>query len=1289
MKTRPYAIAASVALVIVGLSGAHAQGQSSSQYRRSALMNANQVRTVFGNWGVIAQPATLGHRGAWRNDNDGYIGDVSIFVGAEITWQGTTFHSVATCPVDRPTQLRDQDPNGSGKYWTLEPVNGYFNANETSVAISNDPTSWPPFWPDRLNDPNDPGWRTNPDPSLSQYAAWNGYFGKKISADLETYFVMDDNNDERFNQVNNNVFRVAFKPDSTNPSRNGMGLQVGVRAQQWAQFLAKDNIFWLYEVTNTGTTNYAQMVFGMLVGTYVGVTSTEDYQEYSDDWSFYDPKQNLTYTGDFKAINGQPMKNPLWVGGCGLVGYAYLESPGNPYDGIDNDGDADSSSIGRLAPKFTASDFDSVLITPGKQIVLINDDFSRTVYTVPNVDSVKVYTRGLSTWIYPGKTKVAEGNIVRDPLGNPIVNPNAYDGVDNNFNGLIDENYFVHYEQVKKTRTTPPVVIFDIVRPLAHVDYIRGLGTSPYSMIDESRSDLIDNNLNWDVRFDDVGRDGIAGTHDFGEGDGLPTSGYDANHRDTGLPGEPHIDKTDVNESDQIGLTSFYYFSPSNSFKLGDKEALWTQLKPGFFDVPDNISFDPVNGGRPTGGSDGDFIYGSGYFPLLAKATERFSLALVYGGGNGGGLTADLADLKKNKQTVQAIYNANYQFPQPPNKPTVTAVTDDHQVTLYWDRRAEETIDPVLRTKTFEGYKIYKSTDPNFSDIFTVTDANGAPQGYKALAQFDLVDGIKGYFQALGDLYQGAAGFTFYLGGDNGLQHTYVDKNVDNGRRYYYAVVAYTRGDATIGIYPAENTHQVSILPSGQVFHDINVAVVVPNAKTAGYIAPANGVALNHTSVFGSGAASYAVVDPTKLKADKYRVEFFDTQIDSLNASGKPVVSLDSTKWTRLTTVYNIRDMSSTVEQFTSLDTAITSFSHKNLVASTVVVHDAHGNLVPPANYLLNATLGSIRSLTPGSLPPGTYSVSYQYYPVYRSPNIQGTPFLSDSRDADNFDGLQIVFANNWSIILDTATSRWTKNQAYTYTFSPLSVEVAGSPPQKFQGYAKPADYAMIFSNKIVDTSYYDANLYPFTLPVNFRIYNQTDSTYVKFIFADNDGNGVLSALDEIVILDKNPDGRYGYTWDVTFARRGKVDSLYNLGLGDTLLLRTLKPFRYGDLFEFTPVLPTVDDSKASAGLLHVRVVPNPYVAAASFEQPLPPGITSGRGERKIEFIHIPRQSTIKIFTSRGDYVTTLHQDGNIEDGSVSWNLRTYENLDVAYGIYFYVVESPVGNKTGKIAIIK
>ncbi len=141
---------------------------------------------------------------------------------------------------------------------------------------------------------------------------------------------MDDNVDVRFNFALNNARGIAFKPDSRNLSRNGLALEVRVRAMQWAQFLAQDNIFWLYEIANTGTTSYDRAVFGMLVGTYVGVTGSDGSpQEYDDDWSFYDVYTNITYTGDFDRST---LRNPRWNQRfpVGMVGYAFLESPGNP-----------------------------------------------------------------------------------------------------------------------------------------------------------------------------------------------------------------------------------------------------------------------------------------------------------------------------------------------------------------------------------------------------------------------------------------------------------------------------------------------------------------------------------------------------------------------------------------------------------------------------------------------------------------------------------------------------------------------------------------------------------------------------------------------------------------------------------------------------------------------------------------------------------------------------------------------------------------------------------------------
>jgi len=71
-----------------------------------------------------------------------------------------------------------------------------------------------------------------------------------------------------------------------------------------------------------------------------------------------------------------------------------------------------------------------------------------------------------------------------------------------------------------------------------------------------------------------------------------------------------------------------------------------------------------------------------------------------------------------------------------------------------------------------------------------------------------------------------------------------------------------------------------------------------------------------------------------------------------------------------------------------------------------------------------------------------------------------------------------------------------------------------------------------------------------------------------------------------------------------------------------------------------------------------------------------------------MDFIHLPAGASIKIFTSRGEHVVSLQHDSNIQDGTVSWNLKTKENLDVAPGVYFYVVESSVGKRPARLELL-
>ena len=141
---------------------------------------------------------------------------------------------------------------------------------------------------------------------------------------------------------------------------------------------------------------------------------------------------------------------------------------------------------------------------------------------------------------------------------------------------------------------------------------------------------------------------------------------------------------------------------------------------------------------------------------------------------------------------------------------------------------------------------------------------------------------------------------------------------------------------------------------------------------------------------------------------------------------------------------------------------------------------------------------------------------------------------------------------------------------------------------------------------------------------------------------------------------------------------------------GDTLFISITKPFRSGDIYELNTMAAFVNRSVAKKSLDRIVVVPNPYVAAASWEQKLPPGIISGRGERKIGFINLPETCTIRIYTTRGYLVRLIEHESTIADGTEFWDLKTKDGMEVAFGLYFFHIDADeLGEKLGRFAIIK
>ena len=1131
-------------------------GRADPAFNKVGVHRGNRVRTVFSNLGFIAQPGQQGPQGAWKFDTNGYVGDVSPLVGVLLPVRDYTgddvvdsLHSVVITDVSRPG---GQDNSPGGEAWTFQPIAGFASSEELGegkgVAMSHQPETWPDFWPDH------PDWIDN-----DGNVEWNGFFGRgQFNADQESYFWMDDNEDEKM------FDRYGFLPDSTDPTRRGQALQVKVRGLQWSNFIAQDVIFWLYEITNAGTSTYDQTVFGFLVGTYVGLGDPE----YNDDVSFFDIRESITYTWDFDDFI-DPAANPRWQPNpseVGYVGYAFLESPGNPFDGIDND--ADNKEFLTSANFFEETDFTERTLRAGDRLILISDDneFTRSDFIMPAQETT-VVTQGVEFTLVPDETILVEGNF---NASTGTLNPNAFDGIDNDFDGLIDENFQVHYRQFQQDGSG--TVLIDTLNPVQYVDYVNNIGLTD-NMIDEARNDLIDNDGDWNAEFDDVGQDGKPDTDDFGEGDGFPT------------PGEPNFDATDVDESDQIGLTSFQYFVPAGDIAMSDEEDMWRRMRPGFFDVPSIFV-----GNIAIRGEDGDFIYSSGYFPLLPKATERFSLALAYGD--------DFNGVIKTKRVAQDIFDANYNFPRPPEKPTLTAVGSDGKVVLYWDKVAETSIDPTTKVEDFEGYKIYKGTDPDFTDAKTISDGKGNARAIEPIAQYDLENGVRGYFQNSIDVNDILDGLPFFLGSDTGLRNTYVDEDVINGRTYYYAVVAYDTGVSDKDIYPSENSVFIAKDVTGQIETDINTAAVVPNAPVVGYVPPPDGTVLDRVSGFSETVPSYQVIDESAVRTAEYEVVLVDSALE--------------------------------------------------------------GTIIAYGYNIVNTTTNDTLFDKPKELLP---------------------------ENGDVFDGVNLSFNTNYqtldSILVDTEETGWGVNADSTYLRSSVvKIDFTGFPPS----IKTARDYIFVFSDTY--DKYSVDNMLGLPLGEarsNFEILDVTDPNDVFSVpFASNSRDTVLNNRDRIILATRDTTD---ISWSISFL--GDAESAVPAA-GDTFFVSVRKPFTATDKFSFSTVTYGFDEGQARVSLDDVKAVPNPYVVTNVFEQPLPPQVR-GRGERIINFINLPPESKIHIYTASGNHVRSLQHDGTLLNGSVTWDLRTKEGLDVAFGVYFYVVEADkIGEKKfGKLAIIK
>lgn len=1129
-------------------------------YRRNSNVDGNNIRTTIFNSGYSGDPSNRPDyiEYEWpKNTNRIYIALIDILLGGEVKGNDGETTYLVEVPTGRT------DPT-TGNSWNIEPVPGFVDPQQSEIARSDNSASWPSFvqggWRDKRSDPIDPGW----------IGSWNGFFGKNIfNADQEFYYVTSDDLYKR----------QPYTPDTTDISRGGLGLQMDVRTLAWSQVLINDVIFFIHDIKNDGTKTINKTSFLMFVADWVGGDNPDDYP-------YVDLQTATTFLTDANRIGAEAFgSSPV-----GVASIKYIETPGNQVNGIDDDGDADehpeliasiTGNAENVIPHFTSDDFSSRTIRPGDKIVLIlPDSYDRLITTYPAGGGI---------------VKSLDKEIVLPPSGISVSEDTLANGYDEDLDGLIDEKQSLHLFHVNEiAKTTNPVRYINYLSFAVGDTIKRGFivpgenaawnyqNVAP--MIDESRDDGFDNDNDWVAFLDDNGLDGVRGTGDPGEGDGKPTSGAG-----TEFPGESSIDKTDVSETDLIGVTSAFQINDGIlSFNTTPDKSLWNLLM-----IPGKINLVRQVGEYQT-------YVSSGYFPLLPGQRQRMAVSIAIAGGGISG-NADIESAIKKQAEAQKAYNADYQFAQAPLQVTLTAIPGDGQVTLYWDDVAENSFDRYIdkiggNGKDFEGYRIYRATDAAFLDAKVITDAYGVKTLMRPIAHFDLTDGITGLHPI--DIN----GVKFDLGDDNGLKHEFIDRDVQNGQRYFYAVTAYDFGYAPAMFAPSETPIQVNVSTDGTMTYGKNVAVVRPSAAAAGYLPP-EVESFSHTKGGASGTIGFQIVDPYKIKnGHEYEITFRDTVYKE-----------------------NKKDIFKT-----------TSFSLKDVTENNFILKNDK-----------RIEVGDEISVT---------------------------------------DGFRLTLDNIQTISLNKSKTTWNNPDVYSFDFSKFLF-------LSHEGVEFPNDYKIIIGDVGIATSK-DTTLtisrYP-AKPVNFKVINVTQNKEIEFVFSEKDGSDgklsidpVTGKVDAIYFLEKDQTGKKRFTWQFILNLKGNR----NPQAGDTLSIVLDKPFLSYDVYNFKMKGSAISTDKAKDELSKIRVVPNPYVAAETWEPRNT--YTSGRGPREIHFINLPAQCTIRIFNVSGVLVKTINHETVFENGTEIWDVLSDEKFEISYGVYVYHVDAPgIGQKTGTFAIIK
>lgn len=461
-------------------------------------------------------------------------------------------------------------------------------------------------------------------------------------------------------------------------------------------------------------------------------------------------------------------------------------------------------------------------------------------------------------------------------------------------------------------------------------------------------------------------------------------------------------------------------------------------------------------------------------------------------------------------------------------------------------------------------------------------------------------------------------------GSNTGLQYSFVDTTVINGFEYWYTITAYDKGSSTIESLES---------PIGNSLDAVNTVSIIPRSEAIGRSL----VAVEDINNLNSGSSNYTLeafaIDDETLAGNEYKTSFnfvVRKEVGDL-ATNVSVIVTDS----NATKPY----------KYTLTFTSANTFDLKNETTDSIY---RAGYSYPLGGRTLTITGEGIRIV------------------------LQDTVGTPDQFRPENGDVIAVSYAIN---VNKNNANEVINNRPYqtgqvTTTTDGISLQLVA--PEIIQSVSR------IGGTDNVD--------------MTFEVVNEANvinSIYVASIEGNGTQNGngfvLLSVSGTSIQLDTlfNEDTFTfgGIEGTITFPSNNPP------AVGNKFSVETVKPVmpNIKDSYSFKIAGSKVDYQQVKNELDKIRVVPNPYIVSSLWE----PEFGELRKEplRQIQFINLPPECTIYIFTIDADLIKTI--DHNATNGTEVWDLRTEGGRELSAGMYIYVVKTKDSEYKERFAIIK